>query len=222
MSAPRAHDRGGGRALDRAGNPARPTGTARKGNQPCPTSSPPPTSRRARVRPSGNGSATWSVDLRRWGCALIASVSAFAGSASSSSTPAPAPPPRPGVPAPAPTHGRAPRRRPRPRPPATEAQQQALDSASSYLDTATGFSKTRADRPALQLRWRRVRATPMPCGRSSSRRELEAAGRDLGQGLPSRRPPDSAGPGLIDQLSSSAGEGFTLAQATYAADQVGL
>jgi hypothetical protein len=28
--------------------------------------------------------------------------------------------------------------------------------------------------------------------------------------------------GLIDQLSSSAGEGFTLAQATYAADQVGL
>jgi hypothetical protein len=27
---------------------------------------------------------------------------------------------------------------------------------------------------------------------------------------------------LIDQLSSSAGEGFTLAQATYAANQVGL
>ena len=28
--------------------------------------------------------------------------------------------------------------------------------------------------------------------------------------------------GLIDQLSSSAGGGFSLAQATYAADQVGL
>jgi len=27
---------------------------------------------------------------------------------------------------------------------------------------------------------------------------------------------------LIDQLSSSAGEGFTVAQATYAANQVGL
>jgi len=50
------------------------------------------------------------------------------------------------------------------------SQQQALDSAKSYLDMGTGFSRA----------------------------------------------------GLIDQLTSSVGEQFTLAQATYAVNQVGL
>ena len=56
---------------------------------------------------------------------------------------------------------------------------------------------------------------------ASGRGQLEAAGRAVRQGLLS----DGHGfsrASLIDQLSSSAGEGFTLAQATYAADQVGL
>jgi hypothetical protein len=154
------------------------------------------------------------------GIALIAGVSAFGGAASSGST-ASTPPPaasapaaQPSTQAPTPTAA-----------PATEAQQQALDSASSYLDMGTGFSRhglieqltssagdgfARADAV-----WAVNRLVATGAVNWKQQAVLSAKGYlKMGTGF-SRA-------SLIDQLSSSAGEGFTLAQATYAADQVGL
>ena len=106
--------------------------------------------------------------------------------------------------------------------PATEAQQQALDSASSYLDMGTGFS-----RHGL------IEQLTSSAGDGFARADAVWAVNARGavnwkqQAVLSAKGYLKMGTGfsrasLIDQLSSSAGEGFTLAQATYAADQVGL
>lgn len=103
----------------------------------------------------------------------------------------------------------------------TVAQQQALDSAQSYLDMGDGMSKAglikqlhshygegfaKADAvwaaDHVNVNWNHQAVL-------SAQSYL-----DMGDGM-SRE-------GLIEQLHSPYGEGFTLAQATYAADQVGL
>jgi hypothetical protein len=102
----------------------------------------------------------------------------------------------------------------------TVAQQQAVDSARSYLDMGSGFSArgllnqltssagegfTQAD-------------AQFAIGRLNpdwNAQAVESAKGYLQMGGFSRA-------SLIDQLTSSAGEGFTSAQAVYAVNQVGL
>jgi len=103
----------------------------------------------------------------------------------------------------------------------TVAQQQALTSAQNYLSSGMGFSKaglldqltssagegfTVAD-----ARWAIRHAHP-----DWNAQAVQSAKNYMSSGMGFSRSE------LIDQLTSSAGEGFTLAQATYAADQVGL
>jgi hypothetical protein len=101
------------------------------------------------------------------------------------------------------------------------AQQQALTSAQGYLSDGQGFSKTGL-----------IDQLSSSAGEGFSHSDAVWAVKHSGanwkeQAVISAKGYMSDGQGfsrqgLIDQLSSSAGEGFTLAQATYAADQVGL
>jgi Host cell surface-exposed lipoprotein len=103
----------------------------------------------------------------------------------------------------------------------TGSQQQALDSASSYLDLGTGFSRTglidQLSSPyggkfsVADATW----AADHSGADWNAQAVMSAKGyMNLGTGF-SRA-------GLIDQLSSPYGGKFTLAQATYAVNQVGL
>jgi Host cell surface-exposed lipoprotein len=110
----------------------------------------------------------------------------------------------------------------KPAPPAvTASQQQALDSAQSYLGLDSGFSRQglidQLDSPyggkfsVADATW----ATDHSGADWDAQAVLAAKGyMNLGTGF-SRS-------GLIDQLDSPYGGKFTLAQATYAANQVGL
>jgi Host cell surface-exposed lipoprotein len=101
----------------------------------------------------------------------------------------------------------------------TVAQEQALESAESYLDMG-GFSKAGL---IDQLHSSAGEGFKMSDARWAvnhthanwNHQAVLSAKSYLEMGGFSRA-------SLIDQLSSSAGEGFTLAQATYAANQVGL
>jgi 3-oxoacyl-ACP reductase-like protein len=103
----------------------------------------------------------------------------------------------------------------------TGSQQQALDSASSYLDLGTGFSRSglidQLSSPyggkfsVADATW----AADHSGADWNAQAVMSAKGyMNLGTGF-SRS-------GLIDQLSSPYGGKFTLAQATYAVNQVGL
>ena len=103
----------------------------------------------------------------------------------------------------------------------TGSQQQALDSASSYLDLGTGFSRSglidQLSSPyggkfsVADATW----AADHSGADWNAQAVISAKGyMNLGTGF-SRS-------GLIDQLTSPYGGKFTLAQATYAVNQVGL
>jgi hypothetical protein len=116
----------------------------------------------------------------------------------------------------------APAKPAKPAPPAvTASQQQALDSAQSYLGLDSGFSRQglidQLDSPyggkfsVADATW----ATDHSGADWDAQAVLAAKGyMNLGTGF-SRS-------GLIDQLDSPYGGKFTLAQATYAANHVGL
>ena len=101
----------------------------------------------------------------------------------------------------------------------TVAQQQAIESADSYLDMG-GFS-----RAGLLQQLSSSAGEGFPKGVAKfaithvlvnwNEQAVESAKGYLEMGGFSRA-------GLIQQLSSSAGEGFTHAQAVYAVNQVGL
>ena len=124
----------------------------------------------------------------------------------------------PAAPAPAPTHAKP----AKPAPPVvTASQQQALDSAQSYLGLDSGFSRQglidQLDSPyggkfsVADATW----AADHSGADWDAQAVLAAKGyMNLGTGF-SRS-------GLIDQLDSPYGGKFTLAQATYAANHVGL
>lgn len=180
-----------------------------------PSWTPPPPRKRHRVR----NTVLWISGV---GIVLIAGISAISGAASSgssqqnssiaqgSSSSAPAtqpstqaPPAAPAAPAP------------------TMAQQQALTSAQGYLSDGQGFSKAGL-----------IDQLSSSAGEGFSHSDAVWAVKHSGanwkeQAVISAKGYMSDGQGfsrqgLIDQLSSSAGGGFSLAQATYAADQVGL
>jgi hypothetical protein len=103
----------------------------------------------------------------------------------------------------------------------TASQQQALDSAQSYLSDGTGFSRAGL-----------IGQLSSPYGEKFSVADatwaVDHSGADWdAQAVLSAKSYMSDGSGfsragLIDQLTSQYGEKFTLAQATYAANQVGL
>jgi hypothetical protein len=103
----------------------------------------------------------------------------------------------------------------------TMAQQQALQSAKSYLSDGQGFS-----RQGL------IKQLTSPYGEKFSQTDaiwaVDHSGADWkAQAVISARSYMADGQGfsrdgLIEQLTSSYGEQFTQAQATYAANQVGL
>jgi hypothetical protein len=100
------------------------------------------------------------------------------------------------------------------------SQQQALESAKSYLDMGTGFSeKGLIDQLSSQYgeKFSVADATwaVAHSGADWNAQAVMSAKGYMKMGGFSRA-------GLIDQLTSSAGEQFTLAQATYAVNQVGL
>jgi hypothetical protein len=116
----------------------------------------------------------------------------------------------------------APAKPAKPAPPAvTASQQQALDSAQSYLSDGTGFSRAGL-----------IGQLSSPYGEKFSVADatwaVDHSGADWdAQAVLSAKSYMSDGSGfsragLIDQLTSQYGEKFTLAQATYAANQVGL
>ena len=149
---------------------------------------------------------------------IIAANVAGGSKPAATSTPAASSPPAASAPAqPAPPSAPAAPAAPAP----TAGQQQALTSAQGYLSDGQGFSKaglldqlTSSAGEGFSMadaKWAIRHAHPD----WNAQAVISAKGyMSDGQGF-SRQ-------GLIDQLSSSAGEGFTVAQATYAADQVGL
>lgn len=102
----------------------------------------------------------------------------------------------------------------------TASQQQALESAKSYLDIGTGFSRKGLIKQLTSnvegfSKGDAIWAVNHSGANWNAQAVLSAkAYMSDGQGF-SRA-------GLIDQLTSPYGEEFTLAQATYAANQVGL
>jgi hypothetical protein len=113
---------------------------------------------------------------------------------------------------------------PPPPPPAsnmTTSQEQAVKSAEAYLSTGSGFSRAGL-----------IQQLSSSAGEGFSRADAVFAVNHLrvnwnAQAVKSAKAYMSSGSGfsragLIQQLSSSAGEGFTYAQAVYAANQVGL
>jgi hypothetical protein len=151
-------------------------------------------------------------------------TSAPATKAPATKAPAPAAPASsaPAQQAPAQQAPAAPAKPAKPAPPAvTASQQQALDSAQSYLGLDSGFSRQglidQLDSPyggkfsVADATW----ATDHSGADWDAQAVLAAKGyMNLGTGF-SRS-------GLIDQLDSPYGGKFTLAQATYAANHVGL
>ena len=102
----------------------------------------------------------------------------------------------------------------------TVSQQQALDSAKSYLDMGTGFSRA-------GLIGQLSSSSGDQFSVADATWAVDHSGADwYAQAVMSAKGYMKMGgfsrASLIDQLTSSAGEQFTLAQATYAVNQVGL
>jgi hypothetical protein len=102
----------------------------------------------------------------------------------------------------------------------TVSQQQALDSAKSYLDMGTGFSRAGlidqlSSSAGDQFSVADATWAVDHSGADWYTQAVMSAKGYMKMGGFSRA-------SLIDQLTSSAGEQFTLAQATYAVNQVGL
>ncbi len=206
---------------------------------PCPTPPPPrpaPTRPRPR-RASATACATASLIL-----AALGTIGGIASAAGGSSHPAAASAPSatsqpatsapatkapatkaPASSAPAQQAPAAPAKPAKPAKPAvTASQQQALDSAQSYLSDGTGFPAG----PVL------IGQLSSPYGGKFSVADatwaVDHSGADWdAQAVLSAKSYMSDGSGfsragLIGQLTSQYGEKFTLAQATYAANQVGL
>ena len=102
----------------------------------------------------------------------------------------------------------------------TVSQQQAIESAQSYLDTGGGFSRTGL-----------IQQLSSKSGEGFTQAQAVYAVKQLhpdwnAQAVQSAKSYLETGgfsrTGLIDQLSSKYGEGFTHAQAVYAVNQVGL
>jgi hypothetical protein len=158
--------------------------------------------------------------------AVLAGIGGIASAASGGSHPA-ASPASPATKAPAPATSQPATSEPATSAPAapagpagTVSQQQALESAKSYLDMGTGFSeKGLIDQLSSQYgeKFSVADATwaVAHSGADWNAQAVMSAKGYMKMGGFSRA-------GLIDQLTSSAGEQFTLAQATYAVNQVGL
>jgi hypothetical protein len=156
---------------------------------------------------------------------VILIIAGIAGGASQSKAPVTfSPSPgvtAPAVPTPAPATSEPQATTPEPAPAMTMAQQQALQSAKSYLSDGQGFS-----RQGL------IKQLTSPYGEKFSQTDaiwaVDHSGADWkAQAVISARSYMADGQGfsrdgLIEQLTSSYGEDFTLSQATYAANQVGL
>jgi len=157
--------------------------------------------------------------------ASIASGSGGGGAPASTATPpaaATAPATVPAVPMPAQTPAEEPATTAPPAPAApamTTSQQQAVESAQSYLDMG-GFSKAKL---IEQLTAKAGEGFPRADAEFAvsylhpdwNAQAVEAAKSYLDMGGFSRA-------SLLEQLTSSAGEGFTQAQAEYAVNKVGL
>ena len=187
--------------------------------QTSPDQTPTPPRKRHRVR---NGLLILAALGTIGGIASAAGGSSHPAAASSQpATSAPATK-APASSAPAQQAPAAPAKPAKPAPPAvTASQQQALDSAQSYLGLDSGFSRQglidQLDSPyggkfsVADATW----ATDHSGADWDAQAVLAAKGyMNLGTGF-SRS-------GLIDQLDSPYGGKFTLAQATYAANHVGL
>jgi Host cell surface-exposed lipoprotein len=156
---------------------------------------------------------------------VIFIIAGIAGGASSSGSPATITPTpavtAPAAPTPAPATSEPQTATPAPapaKPTITVSQEQALASAKSYLDMGNGFSRAGLIR---QLKFEKFSTADATWAADHSganwysQAVLSARGYiKLGTGF-SRQ-------SLIDQLTSPYGEQYTLAQATYAANQVGL
>lgn len=100
------------------------------------------------------------------------------------------------------------------------SQQQALESAKSYLDMGTGFSeKGLIDQLSSQY-GEKVSVADATWAVAHSGADWNAQAVMSAKGYIKMGGYSRAG--LIDQLTSPYGEQFTLAQATYAVNQVGL
>jgi len=102
----------------------------------------------------------------------------------------------------------------------TVAQQNAIQSAQGYLDMS-GFSRTGLIQQLSSKAGEGFRKTDAMFAVNHikvdwNKEAVESAKQYLKMGTGFSRA------GLIDQLSSKAGEGFTASQATYAANRVGL
>jgi hypothetical protein len=152
------------------------------------------------------------------GIALIALISAIGGATGSGSTASSGSAPASSAPA-APASEAPPASSAPAAPAPTVAQEQALESAKSYLDMG-GFSRKGLIEQLSSSAGEGFDHADAVwavnhSGADWNAQAVESAKSYLEMGGFSRA-------SLIDQLHSSAGEGFTLAQATYAADQVGL
>ena len=163
--------------------------------------------------------------------AVLAGIGGIASAASGGSHPAASPaapatsaPAAPATKAPAPATSQPATSEPATSAPAapagTVSQQQALESAKSYLDMGTGFSeKGLIDQLSSQYgeKFSVADATwaVAHSGADWNAQAVMSAKGYMKMGGFSRA-------GLIDQLTSPSGEQFTLAQATYAVNQVGL
>lgn len=102
----------------------------------------------------------------------------------------------------------------------TNAQDEAVESAQSYLDLGSGFSKRGL-----------IRQLSSAAGEGYSRADATAAVEQMDVDfkeqavLSAQSYVDIQGfsrKALVEQLTSSAGDGYTKAEAEYAADKVGL
>jgi hypothetical protein len=102
----------------------------------------------------------------------------------------------------------------------TVSQQQALDSAKSYLDMGTGFSRAGLIDQLSSSAGDQFSVADATWAADHSGADWYAQAVMSAKGYMKMGGFSRAS--LIDQLTSSAGEQFTLAQATYAVNQVGL
>jgi len=102
----------------------------------------------------------------------------------------------------------------------TVSQQQALDSAKSYLDMGTGFSRAGLIDQLSSSAGDQFSVADATWAVDHSGADWYAQAVMSAKGYMKMGGFSRAS--LIDQLTSSAGEQFTLAQATYAVNQVGL
>lgn len=110
---------------------------------------------------------------------------------------------------------------PAPAPAISASKAQALDSAKSYLSDGQGFSRSGLIKQLSSAYGEKFSVADATWAVDHSGADWKAQAVLSAKGYVS----DGSGfsrQGLIDQLTSQYGEGFTQAQATYAAGQVGL